>query len=79
MDDILAVLKAVQWECVAKTFGSSHSTLIGAIVQSWNSSAVHRFALEGGCSREEGAYGFPTSAMRFCAKGITSSQDLSGL
>ena len=55
--DVLAVMDAVLWEDVFKTFGSCHSTLLGAFVQAWNRSAKDRFALESGCSPTKGHAG----------------------
>jgi hypothetical protein len=65
-DDILAVLNDVQWESVAKTFGSSHSTLLGAFVLAWNRSGKNRFTLESGCSPGAGHVGSNFCDAVFC-------------
>ena len=46
---VLSELRKIEWKHIAKTFGNCHSTLIGAIVQWWNSYGNH-YVLEPGCS-----------------------------
>ena len=50
MDDLLTSLESVRWHIAFRTFGNSHATLIGLLVDWWISSASKdqdRWVLEG--------------------------------
>jgi len=50
-DDLLASLESVRWDTALRTFGNSHATLVGLLVDWWISgSPLDRYALEGGPS-----------------------------
>jgi hypothetical protein len=49
--DVLDNLRNARWDTVAKTYGSSHATLIGLLVEWWiSSNPDNHWALEGGLS-----------------------------
>lgn len=51
IDDLLNSLGKARWETAFRTFGNSHATLIGILVDWWTSSdPATRWALEGGPS-----------------------------
>jgi len=51
-ENLLKSLQSVRWEVAFNTFGSSHSTLIGLLVDWWISTDSHgsRFVLDEGCT-----------------------------
>jgi len=59
-EDFLASLERASWSVALQTFGNSHATLIGLLVEWWVSGASGRIALEGGPSfgkRSDGTRG----------------------